>query len=94
MTIAIFLIQSNQFTERQLYEQITSISYLGDFRMYIGGENPNKVRNIVSKQFQYFKSCMILYCSILSEETILSLLTMMQLIAPSRPTSQRTPGSI
>lgn len=55
MTIAIFLIQSNQFTERQLYEQITSISYLGDFRMYIGGENPNKVRNIVSRQFQYFK---------------------------------------
>ncbi|KAI5968032.1 TAM41 [Candida margitis] len=55
MTIAIFLIQTNQFTEKQLYEQITSISYLGDFRMYIGGENPNKVKNIVSKQFHHFK---------------------------------------
>ncbi|CAL1191956.1 unnamed protein product [Candida parapsilosis] len=55
MTIAIFLIRSNSFTEKQLYEQITSISYLGDFRMYIGGENPNKVKNIVSKQFSYFK---------------------------------------
>lgn len=55
MTVAIFLMQTNQFTERQLYEQITSISYLGDFRMYIGGENPNKVKNIVSKQFQYFQ---------------------------------------
>lgn len=55
MTIAIFLIRSNLFTEKQLYEQITSISYLGDFRMYIGGENPNKVKNIVSKQFLYFK---------------------------------------
>ncbi|KAI5962036.1 TAM41 [Candida theae] len=55
MTIAIFLMQANQFSERQLYEQITSISYLGDFRMYVGGENPNKVKNIVSKQFQYFK---------------------------------------
>lgn len=55
MTIAIFLIRSNLFTEKQSYEQITSISYLGDFRMYIGGENPNKVKNIVSKQFLYFK---------------------------------------
>ncbi|CAK9435275.1 uncharacterized protein LODBEIA_P57600 [Lodderomyces beijingensis] len=55
MTIAIFLIQSNQFSERELYEQITSLSYLGDFRMYVGGENPNKVRNIVSKQFHHFR---------------------------------------
>ncbi|EDK45501.1 hypothetical protein LELG_03680 [Lodderomyces elongisporus NRRL YB-4239] len=55
MTIAIFLIESNSFTERQLYEQITNLSYLGDFRMYIGGENPHKVKNIVSKQFHHFK---------------------------------------
>ena len=55
MTIAIFLINSPQFTERELYEQITKLSYLGDFRMYIGGENPNKAKNIVSKQFHHFK---------------------------------------
>ncbi|KAL6451324.1 tam41 Phosphatidate cytidylyltransferase [Candida maltosa Xu316] len=55
MTIAIFLINSSQFTERELYEQITKLSYLGDFRMYIGGENPNKAKNIVSKQFYHFK---------------------------------------
>ncbi|KAI5956608.1 TAM41 [Candida jiufengensis] len=55
MTIAIFLIKSSQFTEKQLYEQITSLSYLGDFRMFVGGENPNKVKNIVTKQFDHFK---------------------------------------
>ena len=54
MTIAIFLIDGEgnsrqaTFNERQLYEQITKLSYLGDFRMYIGGENPNKLKNIVS----------------------------------------------
>ncbi|KAI5964059.1 TAM41 [Candida pseudojiufengensis] len=55
MTIAIFLIKTNQFTEKQLYEQITSLSYLGDFRMIVGGENPNKAKNIVTKQFDNFK---------------------------------------
>ncbi|CAI5759907.1 unnamed protein product [Candida verbasci] len=55
MAIAIFLIKSNEFSEKELYEQITKLSYLGDFRMYVGGENPNKVKNIVSKQFEQFK---------------------------------------
>ena len=55
MTLLILLIESAEFSERELYEQITRISYLGDFRMYIGGENPNKVRNIVEKQFPRFK---------------------------------------
>ncbi|KAF6060505.1 Mitochondrial matrix Mmp37 family protein [Candida albicans] len=61
MTIAIFLIDGEgnsrqaTFNERQLYEQITKLSYLGDFRMYIGGENPNKSKNIVAKQFHHFK---------------------------------------
>ncbi|KAK6459871.1 mitochondrial matrix Mmp37 [Scheffersomyces coipomensis] len=62
MTIGILLIQNQQFNEIELYEQITRISYLGDFRMYIGGENPNKVKNIVEKQLPYFK---ILYEPIL-----------------------------
>lgn len=55
MTLSILLIEKNQFSEIELYEQITSLSYLGDFRMYIGGENPNKVKNIVDKQFLLFK---------------------------------------
>ncbi|KAG2734264.1 hypothetical protein G9P44_002270 [Scheffersomyces stipitis] len=63
MTVAILLMESNQFNERQLYEQITRLSYLGDFRMYIGGENPNKVQNIVDKQLVHFKK---LYEPILS----------------------------
>ncbi|KAK6457937.1 mitochondrial matrix Mmp37-domain-containing protein [Scheffersomyces xylosifermentans] len=55
MTVAILLLESNVFNERQLYEQITKLSYLGDFRMYIGGENPNKVQNIVDSQLAQFK---------------------------------------
>ncbi|EGW32128.1 uncharacterized protein SPAPADRAFT_71621 [Spathaspora passalidarum NRRL Y-27907] len=55
MTVSIILIQKGQFTELELYEQITRLSYLGDFRMKIGGENPNKVKNIVNKQFTHFK---------------------------------------
>lgn len=64
MSLSIILLdQLDLFTERQLYEQITKLSYLGDFRMAIGGENPNKIKNIVEKQFNEFKQ---LYDPILS----------------------------
>lgn len=53
-TLSILLIEGNLFSEVELYEQITRISYLGDFRMYVGGENPNKVKNIVNKQLKQF----------------------------------------
>ncbi|KAF2721270.1 mitochondrial matrix Mmp37 [Polychaeton citri CBS 116435] len=45
------------FTERQLYEQIAGLSYLGDLRMnsYIGGENPQKISNIVGAQLPSFR---------------------------------------
>ncbi|GEQ66518.1 hypothetical protein JCM33374_g181 [Metschnikowia sp. JCM 33374] len=46
---------SNLITATQLFEQIASISYMGDPRMIIGGENPNKVKNIVKKQLPYFE---------------------------------------
>jgi translocator assembly and maintenance protein 41 len=56
MSLSMILLNDlDTFTERQLYEQITSLSYLGDFRMAIGGENPKKVGNIVEKQFSHFK---------------------------------------
>lgn len=42
-------------TVSQLFEEIALISYMGDPRMLIGGENPNKVKNIVSKQLPYFE---------------------------------------
>lgn len=38
-----------------IFEKIASLSYLGDPRMAVGGENPNKVSNIVAKQSGAFK---------------------------------------
>ncbi|KAG7660939.1 TAM41 [[Candida] subhashii] len=55
MTVAIFILDKREFNEFDLYKTITQLSYLGDFRMYIGGENPNKIDNIVVKQYDYFK---------------------------------------
>lgn len=64
MSLSIILLDDLKiFSERELYEQITRLSYLGDFRMAIGGENPNKIKNIVEKQFDEFKQ---LYDPILS----------------------------
>lgn len=41
-------------TENELYHQIASLSYIGDPRLKVKGENPNKVNNIVSNQFNQF----------------------------------------
>ena len=42
-----------QFSQQELYEKITSLSYSGDPRMTVG-ENPDKVANIVSAQMEQF----------------------------------------
>lgn len=55
LSLAVLLMKEPYFDERQLYETITRISYLGDIRYILGGENPNKVKNIVSKQFDKFQ---------------------------------------
>lgn len=47
--------KNKKFSETKLYETISQISYMGDPRMLIGGENPNKVKNIVFKQFKNFQ---------------------------------------
>ncbi|KAF4590164.1 Mitochondrial translocator assembly and maintenance protein 41 [Pleurotus pulmonarius] len=43
------------FPENELFERITSISYLGDPRMILPAENRNKVANIVSRQGSQFR---------------------------------------
>ncbi|KAL0961134.1 hypothetical protein HGRIS_006107 [Hohenbuehelia grisea] len=43
------------FSENELFERITSISYAGDPRMYLPAENRNKVANIVRSQGSQFR---------------------------------------
>ncbi|CAG8466009.1 8040_t:CDS:2 [Funneliformis mosseae] len=47
------LLLPKDFTEEELYLTISSISFKGDFRKYFG-ENPNKIRNVVSRQMNNF----------------------------------------
>ncbi|KAM3425379.1 Phosphatidate cytidylyltransferase [Cercospora zeina] len=51
------LMLPESFNEKQLYERITSLSYLGDPRMHsmIASEAPNKVSNIVGAQLPGFR---------------------------------------
>lgn len=51
------LMLPEKFTERQLYERIAGLSYMGDPRMnpYFASENPNKVSNIVGAQLPGFR---------------------------------------
>lgn len=54
---AALLMLPENFTEKQLYEKIAGMSYMGDPRMnpLLGGENPKKVSNIVSAQLPNFR---------------------------------------
>lgn len=54
MRTALLLLPSS-FTEQDLYGTIAGISYLGDPRMSLPAENPNKVENIVKHQLPYFR---------------------------------------
>jgi len=52
---AALLTLPEKFTETDLFERITGISYGGDIRMLLPAENRNKVGNIVQKQGPQFK---------------------------------------
>ena len=43
------------FTEEELYSTIAGISYIGDPRMTVGGDDPRKVHNIVHGQLANFR---------------------------------------
>ncbi|KIV94769.1 hypothetical protein PV10_02501 [Exophiala mesophila] len=49
------LLLPGEFTEKELYSTIAGISYMGDPRMSIGGDDPQKVNNIVDNQLQNFR---------------------------------------
>lgn len=49
------LLLPEKFTEYQLYTTIAGISYMGDPRMRLYAENPNKVQNIVDNQLSNFR---------------------------------------
>lgn len=49
------LLLPEDFTERDLYATIAGISYMGDPRMKVGGDDPNKVMNIVNNQLPDFR---------------------------------------
>lgn len=46
---------SKSLMPKDIFEMIALLSYMGDPRMLIGGENPNKVKNIVNKQLDDFR---------------------------------------
>ena len=55
-TVALLLNNKKSLLNQSIFESITLISYLGDPRMRIGGENPNKIKSIVKKQLSNFQT--------------------------------------
>lgn len=54
LLLCLLLLKEDEKTMRDLITKICSISYLGDFRVKIKCEDPNKIRNLVDNQFDYF----------------------------------------
>ena len=49
------LLLPEDFTENELYSTIAGLSYMGDPRMSVGGDDPRKVANIVKHQLPNFR---------------------------------------
>jgi translocator assembly and maintenance protein 41 len=60
------LLLPERFTCHELFLKITSLSYNGDFRMFIG-ENKDKIRNIVEPNYEHFLE---LYKPIIHKENL------------------------
>ncbi|KAI3648340.1 hypothetical protein MP228_006194 [Amoeboaphelidium protococcarum] len=54
LTVAVLMMPQSVFTKLELFTQICQLSYMGDFRMYFKAEDPKKIHNIVSHQYQQF----------------------------------------
>ena len=54
LRVALLLLPS-EFSEFELYSTIAGLSYMGDIRMSLPAEDPQKVRNIVSGQMANFR---------------------------------------
>lgn len=54
LRVALLLLPA-EFTEQQLYTTIAGLSYMGDPRMTVSAEDPDKVKNIVTGQMDYFR---------------------------------------
>ena len=48
--------EQTEFTDEELFLKIAELSYIGDIRMRVFGEDPHKVYNIVYKQMDEFKA--------------------------------------
>lgn len=54
--LSLLLLNKKTIKESELYLTIAGLSYMGDPRLKVKGENPDKVKNIVDNQFKLFKN--------------------------------------
>ncbi|KAI3635529.1 hypothetical protein MIR68_006167 [Amoeboaphelidium protococcarum] len=69
LTVAVLMMPQTVFTKQELFTQICQLSYMGDFRMYFKAEDPKKIHNIVSNQYQQFEE---LYLETIKSSPLLS----------------------